>query len=324
MSATPQASFSRKDHLYLRLLHLLARCPLTWLQILGRCLGFLASLGGSTPVFVARRNIELCFPEREAAWVNATARQCLQKMAMSYLEFAKIWGSPPSYAVGQIRQVHGEEIFRRAISGHSGTIALLPHFGCWEVMNAWTNQYVHTTIMYKPAKDAGVDSFVRAARSRLDAHLVATDDSGVRALLKALKKNGFVAILPDHVPDPQGGEYADFFAIDTLSTVLASKLWQRTRAAVIVMYAVRNAAGQGFDLHFEEAAADFFSDDLPTSVRGMNASVEHLIRSSPADYHWAYKRFKTCRGLDRVYDRRHPPLFAAQHPAARRYQHDDA
>lgn len=314
------SNLTRKDHLYLRLLRALARWPLSWLQVLGRLLGFLASFSGATPVFVARRNIELCFPEQDTAWVARTTRLCLQKTAMSYLEFAKIWGNPPSYAIAQIRQVHGEEIFRRAISGSRGTIALLPHFGNWEIMNAWTNQFVHATIMYKPAKDAGVDTFVREARSRLDAHLVATDESGVRALLKALKKNGFAAILPDHVPDAQGGLYAPFFAINTLSTVLASKLWQRTQAAVIIMYALRCADGDGFELHFEEADPDFFSLDLRTSVQGMNRSVERLIRSSPADYHWAYKRFKDCQNLERVYDKTLPPLFSEEHPAARRYQ----
>ncbi|NNM51643.1 MAG: lysophospholipid acyltransferase family protein [Pseudomonadales bacterium] len=320
MNSSPP-TLSLRDRFYLGLLRFLARLPLAWLQRLGAGVGYLARfLPGITPVFVARRNLELCFPDQSKTWVQRTALACLQANAITFLEFAKCWGMPPAYSISMIRQVHGEDIFKRALAGGKGTIALVPHFGNWEFMNAWTNQFVHTTIMYKPTKEPGVDAFVHEARSRLDATLVATDESGVRALLKALKRNGFAAILPDHVPQIQGGVYAEFFGIETLSTVLASKLWQRTHCAVIVMFALRRAAGEGFDLYFQEPDADFFSDDINISVRGMNRTLENVIRLLPSDYQWAYKRFKETPNLLHVYDRERSPEFLKPHPASRHFQ----
>ncbi len=310
-----------RNQFYLALLGFLSRLPLSFLQSLGRFTGFFAwFLPQITPFFVTERNLRLCFPDQDESWYRATTVRCLQSTAMTFLEFAKCWGMPPEYSIGMIREVHGEEIFRNALAQGRGTIALVPHYGSWEFMNAWTNQFVHTTIMYKPAKEAGVDHFVRQARSRLDADLVATDDSGVRSLMKALKRNGFVAILPDHVPQPQGGVWVPFFGIETLSTVLASRLWQKTRCSVIVMYARRRPAGDGFNLYFEEANALFFSENLQTSVTGMNMTVEQVIRRDPTDYQWAYKRFKECTYVRDPYDRNRLPTFLKPHPAERHFR----
>ncbi len=312
---------NQRNLFYLLLLGLLSRLPLRFLQFLGRMIGSLAwFMPHITPFFTTERNLKLCFPDHEESWYRKTTVRCLQSMAMTYLEFAKCWGMPPEYSIGLIREVHGEEIFHKALAKGRGTIALVPHYGNWEFMNAWTNQYVHTTIMYKPSKEPGIDHFIRKARSRLKADLVATDESGVRSLMKALKRNGFVAILPDHVPQPKGGVWVPFFGIETLSTVLASRLWQKTHASVIVMYTRRRPQGDGFNLYFEEPDEYFYSEDLPTSVTGMNRTVEQVIRADPEAYQWAYKRFKECTHLRDAYDRNRMPTFLKPHPAEQHFR----
>lgn len=65
-------------------------------------------------------------------------------------------------------------------------------------MNAWCAQFTSMTILYKPVKNADADRFVREARSREQANLVPTDESGVRQIFKALKQGETTVILPDH------------------------------------------------------------------------------------------------------------------------------
>jgi KDO2-lipid IV(A) lauroyltransferase len=74
----------------------------------------------------------------------------------------------------------------------------MPHLGTWEVMNAWLSKHTQMTILYKPVKNPDADRFVRDARSRNQANLVPTDESGVRQIFKALKQGGTTVILPDH------------------------------------------------------------------------------------------------------------------------------
>jgi KDO2-lipid IV(A) lauroyltransferase len=88
-------------------------------------------------------------------------------------------------------------------------LAIVPHLGTWEIMNAWLNQFGAPTIMYKPVKGQQANQFVLQGRQRLNATLVPTDATGVKAIFKTLA-GGFSIILPDHVPDPSGGEVVPF------------------------------------------------------------------------------------------------------------------
>lgn len=236
-----------KDHVYLGLLRLFSRLPLGFLQQLGSWLGRLAALPRqSRPLRVVRRNLQLCYPTRSPEWIESTVTQNIVHTGKVMMEFAKAWGMPPEYSLQLIRKVHNEHLFHEAIAEGHGTIAIVPHFGTWEVMNAWLSLHVAPVIMYKPGKDPGVDHFVLQARGRLKATMVSTDEAGVKAIFKALKRNGFTAVLPDHVPDTSGGIMAPFFGINTLTGTMVPKLVQRTGARAVMMYCMRK--GDGFEI----------------------------------------------------------------------------
>lgn len=284
---------TRKDKLYRGMLRFFSRLPLPFLQRFGAAVGWLAArLRGNSAYHVVHRNLELCFPEKTPEEIEQLTRANLIATAPVAFEFAKTWGNPTDYSIGQIRKVHNEEVFFEAINSGRGTIAILPHFGTWEFMNAWTNQHTATTIMYKPGKDKGVDSFVLEARGRLRATMVPADERGVKGSLKTLKKGGFCAILPDHVPQDGGGVYVPFFGISTYTGVLVPRLTERTGCMVIMMSCIRRPNGDGFDMYFDRPDPEIYNADLTASTAAMNRTIETLIRRSPEHYHWFYKRFK--------------------------------
>lgn len=299
MADTPLAF---KDRLSITLLRLLGRLPLPTLQRLGAWIGLLATQMRSTgPYRVVLRNLELCFPDKDAEWHERMARASLISTGMTAVEFAKTWGMPPQYSIDMIRDVHGGELLRDALASGQGVIGIVPHWGTWEFMNAWLNQHTAPIIMYKPGKQPGVDALVAEARSRLRATVVPTDDSGVRATFKELRKGGFTAILPDHIPGDNGGIFAPFFGISTWTGVMVPKLAARTGCRVIVMGCVRRADGDGFDVHILPADPDVGHEDLATATAAMNRSMETLIRMAPEQYQWTYKRFKRNQGLANPY-----------------------
>lgn len=113
----------------------------------------------------------------------------------------------------------------------------MPHLGTWEAMNAWLSKHTQMTILYKPVKNPDADRFVRDARSRNQANLVPTDESGVRQIFKALKQGGTTVILPDHTPD-HGGDMVNYFGLPLASSSLSAKLIQKTKARTLLLYAI--------------------------------------------------------------------------------------
>lgn len=302
----PAGPLSGKDRFYLSLLRFFSRLPLRLLQRLGALLGGFALLvaGRSKTANVIRRNLEIAFPEQTPEWREQVMRENVVSTLQTALEFAKTWGMPPEYSLGQIRKVHNEHVITDALAAGKGTIGIIPHFGSWEFMNAWLNQHVAPIIMYKPGKDKGVDTFVLEARSRLRATLVPADERGVKALLKGLRGNGFCAILPDHMPHENGGIWAPYFGISTWTGVMVPKLIGRTGCKAILMACLRRPDGDGFEVFLQEPDPEIYSDDVALSAAAMNRSMEKLIRLAPAQYQWSYKRFRRNETEKDVYDRR--------------------
>jgi KDO2-lipid IV(A) lauroyltransferase len=300
----PPLKLSLSDKVLLAFLHFLGRLPLGLLQGFGRAVGHLLARFTSVKTYqVVRCNLELCFPGQSEEWYQKTVRDNLAHTGMLALEFIKTWGMPTDYSANQITRVNNEQLFHEALAGGKGTIGIIPHFGNWEFMNAWVNRHTGPIIMYKPGKHKAVDEMVREARGRLNATMVATDERGIKTILKGLKKNSFCAILPDHVPHDNGGIFSPFFGISTWSGVIVPKLVGRTGCNVIMMCCVRRSDGPGFEISFSLPDPEIYNTDVALSTAAMNRSIETMIRTDPKNYQWTYKRFKKNETLKDPYSR---------------------
>ncbi len=299
-SATSQ-QLSSKDSFLLSILGFFSRLSLSTLQWLGLIIGSIAAWFPHGPAWVIRRNLKLCFPEQSERWINDTTKLNLIYTAQTALEFTKTWGMPPDYSINQMTEVENLDVFTNAIKSPKGCFILVPHHGNWEFMNAWVSSHCNPVIMYKPSKNKAMDSFVRQARGRLNTTLVPTDESGVKAVFKALKSGGVSIILPDHTPHDNGGTFAPFFGVSVWTGILASKLIQKTQCEVIMLSCLHHPSGKGFKITVDRVDPEVYNKDLFISVSAVNKSVENLIRRNPAQYQWIYKRFKKCEHIKNVY-----------------------
>jgi KDO2-lipid IV(A) lauroyltransferase len=284
------------------ILQSIAKLPLALLRIFARSVaGILILLTHSGIRWTTRVNLMLAFPELEKSARLNLERHSVINQCITIMESIKCWGMPPQYSIDQIKNVEGLDILKAALADPKGMIAVVPHFGTWEMMNAWLNQFGAPTIMYKPSDNEGMDKFMLDARQRLNATLVPTDEMGVRAIFKTLKKGGFTIILPDHVPEPSGGIYAPFFGHEVMTSTLVSKLAQKTKCAVITLSCVRNEGNNGFTVVCEKIPNAIHDPDLRISVAALNQSIEALIRRAPDQYVWSYRRFKDAENFKGVY-----------------------
>ncbi|MEB3766251.1 lysophospholipid acyltransferase family protein [Acinetobacter sp. MD2] len=265
--------------------------------------GFLASitykLHLSKTADAAERNIQIALPELSSVQQQRIIKQAIQNEMMSYFEFFNVWGASNKKNIARIHKIYGEQIFHDALAEGKGLVLIVPHFGTWEAMNAWFAAHTAMTIMYKPIKNSAADTFVREARSRENATLVPTDESGVREVFKSLKRGGTTVILPDHSPNV-GGTMVDYFGIPLASSNLSAKLIQKTKARALFLYAMRND-NAGYDMHIEAIDEQIYQGSDVEGTRIIHHMIENLIRQYPEHYHWSYKRFKANPELDDVY-----------------------
>lgn len=284
------------------ILQTIALLPLALLRYFARAVAVIMILMPHTGIrWTTRVNLILAFPELKKSTRLKRERQSVTNQCLAIMESIKCWGMPSQYSIDQIKHVEGLEILKNALADPKGMIAVVPHLGTWEMMNAWLNQFGSPTIMYKPSDNAGMDKFMLNARQRLNATLVPTDDSGVRAIFKTLKKGGFTIILPDHVPEPSGGIYAPFFGHEVMTTTLVSKLAQKTKCSVILLSCIRNVGNDGFTIVCESMSETIQDQDLKTSVTILNQSIETMVRRAPDQYVWSYRRFKDAENFKGVY-----------------------
>ena len=284
-----------------RLLNFFSRLPIPIARFIARILAGLVNLLHITKTSeTIRLNIEICFPDLDKPKREKITEQAIRNELQSYMEFFTVWGSSNQKNIDRIHHVEGEHYFHEAIAEKKGLVLIVPHFGTWEIMNAWFAQYTQMTIMYEPIKDESADRFVRAARSRENASLVPTDESGVRQIFRALKQGGTTVILPDHSPH-QGGELIKYFGIPLSSSNLSAKLIQKTKSKALFLYAIRND-NQGFDMVVQPIDEKIYQVDANQGTHIIYTALEKLICQYPEHYHWSYKRFKAHPKLKQIYN----------------------
>ncbi len=273
-------------------LRLAGKIPLAVSQRLGVALGSLMLLANTREVKIARRNLELCFPELGVDERVALLKQSFLHSGMQAFEIAYLWHAPAKGSLDLVESVVGEEHLREILSNKNGLLLILPHLGNWEVVNAFILQRMKGIAMYTPARLPEVDKIMRHGREKTGLELAEANKKGVVKLLKTLNAGGNLFILPDQEPDRSGGAFAPFFGRQALTMTLISKMLSKSQASPLLAYAQRLGPGKGFRIVFRTLPEGIRDEDLECSLTALNQGVEDLVRESPEQYMWGYKRFR--------------------------------
>ncbi len=247
-------------------------------------------------------NMALIEPALTAKQKKTVIKDIVHHQCLSSVESIKSWAMPPEWSIEQIREVHNQEILIEGLANPNGMLAIVPHLGTWEMMNAWLNQFGSPTIMYKPVKDKLTGDFILKGRARLNATLVPTDSSGVKAVFKTLKRGGFSIILPDHVPEPSGGVVVPFFGVKTLTSTLAPKLASKTKCALVGLSCIRRDDNRGFDIYcYKLDDPALYDRNTEVATHALNIAMQEMIEDQCSHYMWGYRRFKRIPNLGNPY-----------------------
>lgn len=270
---------------------LFALLPLPLAHALGAALGLLAAAVPSSFARRTRFHIARCLPELAPAGRRRLALRALVEAGKALAELPFLFAAREARLARALRAVRGRELLDAAVAAGKGVIAASPHLGSWEMAGLAYSRLQPMVTMYRPQTEPW-DSLIKTGRSRFGAAVVPSDRGGMRRLLEMLHRGGSIGVLPDQDPPTGSGVFAPFFGVTAHSPVFASRLARRTGATILYVYAERLSWGRGFVLRIEAAPPEVTDADEVRAVAAVNRGVESCVRRLPAQYYWAYMRFR--------------------------------
>ena len=228
---------------------------------------------------------------------TVTLTQAASGIGQMAIETAGLWRTADDALLARVKIVEGWDTVLTARDAGRGLIFLTPHLGTFEIASVFIGSQMALTAMFRPPRVVWAAPIMRAGRDRMQIRSEPAEMSGIRAMLKALRRGEAVGLLPDQVPDAgKGGDgvWADFFGRPAYTMTLAQKFAKTTGALVLMVACVRLPAGTGYRLVFAPLAP--FAGDAAQSARALNAAVERAIGLAADQYLWSYNRYKVPAG----------------------------
>jgi Kdo2-lipid IVA lauroyltransferase/acyltransferase len=295
--ATPQSdvSLSRFRHpkywpiwLFWLALHATSKLPLRAQLGLGRLLGRVLHSTMRRERKVAFRNLEVCFPAMPAAEREGLLRRHFEALGISFIEMGIGWFTP----IAKLRRliaIKGREHLEAALRAGGPVLLWGAHFTTLEVGVAILEDLCpHCAILYRPQRNAMLDTIIRRGRARFAERQIPRDD--VRRMLKCLKQNYTVVYFPDQTYLGNQSAIIPFFGEPALTNTATTKLATMTGASVLTYFYRRTDAH--YELEIGPPIDGVPSRDATADAVRLFAALERFIAGAPEQYLWIYKKFK--------------------------------
>lgn len=273
-------------------LWLLTRLPYRALLVCGRVTGQFMYRFASERRRIARRNLELCFPQWSAETREQVLRENFASSGIALFEMAMSWWWPPA-RLARLARIEGLEHLQRLQAEGQGVILLALHFTTLEIGAALLGQRHTIDGMYREHKNALFDYVQRRGRERHNADATAIERDDVRSMFKALRTGRAIWYAPDQDYGRKQSLFVPFFGVTAATVTATTKFARLGKAKVVPFTQERLANGQGYRLVIHPPLADFPGESEEADCRRINQWIETAVSPLPTQYLWAHRRFKT-------------------------------
>lgn len=273
------------------LLRLTTLLPMPVLRVLGRGIGRLYQLLGRRRARIARINIDLCFPELDAAERAALVRRHFEAVGIGLFELGVAWWGSDR-RLRRLTTWRGLEHLRAAHAQGKGVILLSAHFTTLDFSGRLISMcegIAPIKGLYRPNENPVVERFIRGKRELHFDALILRED--IRSMVRTLKAGEIVWYAPDQNFGHKGSVFAPFFGVPAATNTATTRLATLGKAAVMPFFTCRLPNGQYEQVIFP-ALEDFPGPSPEADAARINAIFEDWIRQVPEQYFWTHRRFK--------------------------------
>ena len=271
-------------------LRLVILLPYPMLMRLGRGLGYALLPLARSRAAIARRNIELCFPELDASAQQRMLREHFASLGIAVMETGLAWWSGER-RLAPLGRIEGLEHLEAAAARGKGVLLLSAHFTCLELGGRLLSFRFPFVAMYRPSEHPVVQFLMARGRARACTGIIPRD--AVKDVVRSLRAGNTIWYAPDQNTGRRKAVFVDFFGHKAATTPASSRLAAMTGAQVVPFKVLRNADDGGYALTLEPALQDFPGADLETDTQRTNTIIERWVREAPAQYLWVHQRFRT-------------------------------
>lgn len=257
---------------------------------LGRGFGKLSMSFAKDRVHVARRNLELSFPDMPSEERERIVEENFKNTGFAIFESAIAWFWP-DWRLKRILDTHNIERMLKVDKDNRGCLISAVHALNLEIAARACALYSPGYGVYRPHKNPAYNFIQHWGRTRNGNIMVDRNDA--KGMIKILRKGYKLFYLPDHDYGDRNTEFAPFFAVEEASTTIGTSILVNASKCVILPITSFRENGRYQLKIWEDISPDFPYKDTKGAAAYMNKTVEKQILEGITQWMWLHKRFKT-------------------------------
>lgn len=271
----------------------LAALPRGLADALGAAMGAAAGSGFRVRRDVVEAQIAASFPDRDRAWVAATASACYRHFGREAAELARLNVRGTSDLPERLtNRAEAEERLAAWVPRGRGALIVTGHLGNWEVAGAFVAALgVRLAAVVKRQRNAGFDEMIRASRRRLGIEPVYMEDA--RARIPGLLREGVSVALVADQDARDRGVFVPFLGRPASTFRGPARLALECRAPLLFGAALRDGDDYAAVLERVHDPGAAGAPDERTLTALWVARLEARVRRNPDQYFWFHRRWKT-------------------------------
>ncbi len=266
---------------------------------LGKWLGRLSmALLSQSRLRIAKRNLELCFPEASEAERRDLLRSNFEELGRSLFDTANAWYWTDEVFREKV-EIRGLGHIKRAREQGHGAILFGVHTMALEI-TAQLARLIPLNVIYRPHGNPLIEYLIVKGRSVAD-RLRLIPKSEFRQAVKVLKLGGVLWYADDQSPNIRKDVmFVPFFAMEHVAVSGAASTLAKLGKARLYPYFVERKRSGNYLIEISAPLEGFPSNSLEADVRRLGGITEELISRNTEQYLWVHRRFK--RQIDPMVD----------------------
>ena len=268
--------------------------PFRLVLLIGYLIGLLLFWIPSKRSNIAKKNIELCFPELSENEQNTLLRQHFISLGIGFTEVGMVrWKSNSS--LKKIIKIEGLEYLREALKKDKGIVLMSAHFTLLEISaligrQGFVENMPPMVGMYRLGSNPFINRFFRNARLRSVESLVTKFE--VKDMIRALKEKKIVWYAADQSFSGKNSIDINFFGQNAQTNSAICRFVDITDCSVLPYFPKRLPNGEGYELTIYPAIETSESNKPKEYLEQLYQILEDHIMDYPEQYYWVHRRFK--------------------------------